>query len=453
MSKKTTIIRNAVMVNEGETFRGSLIVCGDTIERVLRHDGSNAEDSHLEAMHYDNDIDAHGAYLLPGVIDEHVHFRDPGLTHKADVGSESRAAAAGGVTAVMDMPNTNPQTTTTEAWEEKMQHYAEDCLVNYSCYFGATNDNHALLPSLDRHRVCGVKLFMGSSTGNMLVDKAESLRQIFSSTDMLIVTHCEDQSIISANISKYTAIDGDLPLSLHPLIRSEEACFRSSETAVGLAQQYGARLHIAHITTARELDLLQDTPLTAGKKITGEVCLAHLMFCDKDYGHLGTLIKCNPAVKTETDRQALRAAVCTDRLDTIATDHAPHLLSEKQGGAIKAASGMPMVQFSLPCMMQLAEEGVTTVENIVQKMCHNPALLYRIDRRGFLREGYKADLTLVRHSPWTLTEDMILSKCRWSPLTGQRFDWQIERTIVNGHTVYANGSIDDTMRGEELRFC
>ena len=452
MSRETTIIRNAVMVNEGETFKGSLIVCGDTIEKVLRQDSNNAEESHLDAVHYDHEIDACGAYLLPGVIDEHVHFRDPGLTHKADVSSESRAAAAGGVTSVMDMPNTKPQTTTIEAWEEKMQHYGEDCLVNYSCYFGATNDNHALLPSLNSRRVCGVKLFMGSSTGNMLVDKAESLRQIFSSTDMLIVTHCEDQSIISSNISKYPAVDGDLPLSMHPLIRSEEACLRSSETAVGLAQQYGSRLHIAHITTARELELLQDTPLTTEKKITGEVCIAHLMFCDKDYERLGTLIKCNPAVKTEADRRALRAAISTNRLDTIATDHAPHVLSEKQGGALKAASGMPMVQFSLPCMMQLAAEGSISVADIVQKMCHNPALLYRIDKRGFLREGYKADLTLVRHSPWTLTEDMIESKCKWSPLTGQKFDWQVERTIVNGHTVYANGSIDDSRRGEELLF-
>lgn len=453
MSKRT-LIYNAMLVNEGTSFKGSLVIAGDTIEQVTHQADAANQSMAASSQQFDEVIDARGAYLLPGVIDEHVHFRDPGLTQKADVESESRAAAAGGVTSVMDMPNTKPQTTTPEAWDSKMQHFADTCRVNYSCYFGATNSNWTLLPALDSHRVCGIKLFMGSSTGNMLVDREDSLRRLFSSTDMLIVAHCEDQSVIAANLSKYTATNGDLPVSLHPLIRSAEACYRSSATAVGFARQYGSRLHIAHLTTARELSLLDDTPLTADKKITAEVCLAHLLFSDQDYATLGSLIKCNPAVKTAADRDALRLAMNGNRLDTVATDHAPHQLSEKQGGALRAASGMPMVQFSLVSMLQMADEGVTTIENIVKKMCHNPALLYHVEKRGFLRQGYKADLVLVRRGePWQLTEDKILSKCGWSPLTGRSFDWHVERTLVNGQTVYADGKIaDDDIRGEELRF-
>lgn len=442
-----TIIHHATLVNEGRTFVGSLVIEDDRIAEI--HEGEDKIDSQVP---FDEEIDARGMYLLPGVIDDHVHFRDPGLTHKADIASESRAAAAGGVTSYMDMPNTLPQTTTLEALEEKFASAAEHSRVNYSFFFGVTNDNVSLLSSLNRKRVCGVKLFMGSSTGNMLVDKDEALRQVFAGTEMLIMAHCEDQAVIQANTEAVRAKYGDdADVTLHPTVRDAEACYRSTSKAVALAKETGARLHIAHVSTARELQLFSPALLDADKRITAEACVAHLYFTDADYARLGTRIKCNPAIKTETDRQALRAAVADGRIDVIGTDHAPHLLSEKQGGCLKAVSGMPMVQFSLVTMLELADQGVHSLTDVAEKMCHAPAILFRLKERGFLRTGYKADLVLVKpHTPWQVSATNILSKCGWSPLEGHTFDWQVERTFVNGRQVYAHGEVNDAVRGEEL---
>ncbi|MCR4764988.1 MAG: dihydroorotase [Bacteroidaceae bacterium] len=440
------LINNVMIVNEGRQFNGAVIIEGECIVAVVEGQVFNETD-------FSNKIDGNGCYLLPGVIDEHVHVRDPGLTHKADISSESRAAAAGGVTSVMDMPNTNPQTTTLEAWQNKMDNFAQHSLVNFSCYFGATNTNYPLFSQLDKSQVPGIKLFMGSSTGNMLVDRKDSLRHIFHGTDLLIMAHCEDQNIISENTRRYKNADGDADISKHPLIRSEEACWLSSKLAVELAQEANARLHIAHISTARELDLLTDEPLQ-NKRITGEVCISHLMFNDIDYQTLGARVKCNPAVKTITDQTALQQALSSDFIDTVATDHAPHLLSEKQGGALKAMSGMPTIQFSLNCMLELVDKGIISIETLVQKMCHNPAQLYHIQNRGFIRPGYQADLVLVRpHMPFTVNPSILQSKCGWSPLEGHVFDWQIERTFVNGQQVYALGNIvADSTKGQSLKF-
>ena len=443
---KRTLIHNVTVVNEGKQFTGAVIIEGDCITAVVEGQVFNQED-------FETVINGEGCYLLPGVIDEHVHFRDPGLTHKADITSESRAAVAGGVTSVMDMPNTHPQTTTIEAWETKMDNFAQHSLANYSCYFGATNSNYDLFDKLDKHRVPGIKLFMGSSTGNMLVDRRESLRHIFGGTDMLIMAHCEDQHIISENTAKYRGENGDAPIELHPVIRSEEACWLSSKLAVELANEAGARLHIAHISTARELALLSNEPLEE-KRITGEVCISHLMFNDADYPSLGAKVKCNPAVKTKADQQALQEALQSNLIDTVATDHAPHLLSEKQGGALKAMSGMPTIQFSLNCMLELVDKGLISIEALVQKMCHNPALLYHIEQRGFIRPGYQADLVLARpNSPFTVTNELLQSKCGWSPLEGHQFNWQVERTLVNGRSVFANGKVmEEEIKGKELKF-
>lgn len=446
---KRTLIHNATIINEGTRKQGSLVLANGNIAEILT-------DGRPLSAPCDETIDATGCFLLPGVIDDHVHFRDPGLTHKADIFSESRAAAAGGVTSIMDMPNTNPPTVTLDALEQKQQLLAEKCIVNHSCYFGATNDNYDLFPQLDKTRVCGIKLFMGSSTGNMLVDRMDSLRHIFGGTDMLIAAHCEDQDIIRRNTEKYKAEYGEgeqIPVSKHPNIRSTQACYASSKLAVQLATEAGARLHVLHISTAKELPLFSDTPLDEHKKITAEACVAHLLFEQKDYKTLAACIKCNPAIKRKADRDALRQAITTPRIDVIATDHAPHLLTEKAGGALRAASGMPMVQFSLVSMLQLMEEGVLSLETIVEKMCHNPARLFRIEDRGFIREGYRADLVLVRPERWQLTRESILSKCGWSPLEGRTFDWRVMKTVINGHQVYdhTNG-VDDAYRGEALRF-
>lgn len=446
---KRTLIHNATIINEGTRKQGSLVLANGNIAEILT-------DGRPLSAPCDETIDATGCFLLPGVIDDHVHFRDPGLTHKADIFSESRAAAAGGVTSIMDMPNTNPPTVTLDALEQKQQLLAEKCIVNHSCYFGATNDNYDLFPQLDKTRVCGIKLFMGSSTGNMLVDRMDSLRRIFGGTDMLIAAHCEDQDIIRRNTEKYKAEYGEgeqIPVSKHPNIRSTQACYASSKLAVQLATEAGARLHVLHISTAKELPLFSDTPLDEHKKITAEACVAHLLFEQKDYKTLAACIKCNPAIKRKADRDALRQAIATPRIDVIATDHAPHLLTEKAGGALRAASGMPMVQFSLVSMLQLMEEDVLSLETIVEKMCHNPARLFRIEDRGFIREGYCADLVLVRPERWQLTRESILSKCGWSPLEGRTFDWRVMKTFINGHQIYdhTNG-VDDAYRGEALRF-
>lgn len=444
---RRTLIQNAVIVNEGRKVTGSVVIEGEKIAEILV--GEEQASAPCDEV-----IDASGCYLLPGAIDEHVHFRDPGLTHKADITTESRAAAAGGVTSIMDMPNTNPQTTTLEALEEKFALLAEKSSVNYSCYFGATNNNYTQFSQLDKRRVCGVKLFMGSSTGNMLVDRMASLRNIFGGTDLLIAAHCEDQGIIKENTDRYKKEFGgdDVPLAYHPLIRSAEACYRSSELAVQLAREANARLHIMHISTARELDLFSDTPLKE-KRITAEACVSHLLFTEEDYQTLGARIKCNPAIKTADDRKALQEAVSSGLIDAIATDHAPHLLSEKEGGALKAMSGMPMIQFSLVSMLELADKGAFTIEKVVEKMAHAPAQMYDIQNRGYIRKGYQADLVLVRpDSEWTVTTDCILSKCGWSPLEGHTFKWKVEKTFVNGHLLFNNGQIDENYRGQELVF-
>ena len=443
---KRTWIKNAQIVNEGKTFNGSVIIEDEIIVEVLQENETPSNEC-------DETIDASGCYLIPGVIDDHVHFRDPGLTHKADILTESMAAAAGGVTSYMDMPNTNPQTTTLEALEDKFKDAATKSIVNYSFYFGATNENAGLLAQLDKNRVCGVKLFMGSSTGNMLVDQQDTLKNIFANAGMLIATHCEDQQIISANTALYKEKYGEDPdVKYHPEIRNEEACYQSSALAVQLAKETGARLHIMHISTAKELELLANKAIEE-KNITAEACVSHLFFCDEDYETFGTRIKCNPAIKSKADRDALRQALTGNLIDVIGTDHAPHLLSEKQGGALKAVSGMPTLQFSLNSVMELVHEGLISMEQLVQKMCHAPATLYQIEKRGFIRTGYKADLAIVNPNiEWMVNKECILSKCGWSPMEGQTFHAKVEKTFVNGQMVYDGKQVDALHRGQELRF-
>ena len=443
---KRTWIKNAQIVNEGKTFNGSVIIEDEIIVEVLQENETPSNEC-------DETIDASGCYLIPGVIDDHVHFRDPGLTHKADILTESMAAVAGGVTSYMDMPNTNPQTTTLEAIEDKFKDAATKSIVNYSFYFGATNENAGLLAQLDKNRVCGVKLFMGSSTGNMLVDQQDTLKHIFANAGMLIATHCEDQQIISANTALYKEKYGEDPdVKYHPEIRNEEACYQSSALAVQLAKETGARLHIMHISTAKELELLANKAIEE-KNITAEACVSHLFFCDEDYETFGTRIKCNPAIKSKADRDALRQALTGNLIDVIGTDHAPHLLSEKQGGALKAVSGMPTLQFSLNSVMELVHEGLISMEQLVQKMCHAPATLYQIEKRGFIRTGYKADLAIVNpNTEWTVNKECILSKCGWSPMEGQTFHAKVEKTFVNGQMVYDGKQVDALHRGQELRF-
>lgn len=443
---KRTWIKNARIVNEGKIFHGSVVIEGEVIAEVLTEETEPAQPCQ-------EIIDAKGSYLIPGVIDDHVHFRDPGLTHKADIHTESIAAAAGGVTCFMDMPNTTPQTTSIEALNAKFADAATKSVVNYSFYFGATNNNADLLPKLDKKRVCGVKLFMGASTGNMLVDRMEVLRKIFANAGMLIATHCEEQSIISANTTAFKEKYGEDPaIQYHPQIRSKEACMYSSSLAIRLAKETNARLHILHISTAEELHLFEDKPLSE-KQITAEACISHLYFYDKDYETLGTRIKCNPSIKSLEDRDALRKALSTNYIDVIGTDHAPHLLKEKVGGALKAVSGMPMIQFSLIAIMELVREGVLSMEQLVQKMCHAPAELYNIERRGYIRPSYQADLVLVNpNNEWTVTANCVLSKCGWSPMEGQRFHAQVEKTFVNGFPVFSNNKVDESYRGQELKF-
>lgn len=445
---KRTLIHNATIVNEGHSVQGSIVIENGKIAEVLTYG------KELSAP-CDETIDATGCCLLPGIIDDHVHFRDPGLTHKADIFTESRAAAAGGVTSIMDMPNTQPLTTTLDALEQKFDLLNEKCIVNHSCYFGATNNNYTEFSKLDKHRVCGIKLFMGSSTGNMLVDKSNSLLNIFNGTDMLIATHCESQEIIKKNTEYYKEMfrnAPEIPISKHPNIRSVAACYSSSQLAIRMASLAGARLHVLHVSTAKELQLFSDAPLE-DKHITAEACIAHLLYRQQDYKELGTRIKCNPSIKKQADCDALRNAVNTGVIDVIATDHAPHLLSEKEGGALKAMSGMPMIQFSLVSMLELAEKGIFSIETIVEKMCHAPAQIYGICNRGYIREGYQADLVLVSHGErWEVNTENILSKCGWSPLEGNSFRWKVEKTFANGHLIYSDGQVDDTYRGEELRF-
>ena len=442
------IIRNATIVNEGRTFVGSVLISGEHIKAV--YEGPE----YVELPEPAIEIDATGLLLLPGIIDDQVHFRDPGLTHKGDIYTESRAAVAGGVTSYMDMPNTRPQATSLDILEEKYTLASTKSLANYSFLLGVTNDNTEELKKADPRKIAGVKMFMGSSTGNMLVDNRETLNRVFSEVPLLIVTHCEDEQTIQQNIRYYKDLLGeDIPIGYHPLIRSAEACYKSSAYAVELATKYNARLHVFHLSTAKEMDLFSsDKPLNE-KRITAEVCVHYLWFSDKDYTRYGNRIKWNPAIKTETDRLALIEAVNSNKIDIIATDHAPHLLSEKEGSCLKAASGGPLVQHSLVAMMQLVKQGIFTMEKVVDKMCHAPAELYRIDKRGYIRSGYFADMVLVDpHRPWTVNVDNILYKCGWSPFEGTTFDASVLQTWVNGTLVYDNGEFDETVRGKRLLF-
>lgn len=439
------LIKNATLVSDGHCERGALLIEDEHIERII------PEGESLKGVLTDAVVDAEGGYLLPGVIDEHVHFRDPGLTHKADFESESRAAAAGGVTTIFDMPNVVPQTTTLNALREKFELAAAKSRVNYSFFFGVTRDNIEDIRRLNRREVAGLKVFMGSSTGNMLVDDEETLERLFSTARLPIMAHCEETEIINRNMAACQKAHGDDPdVHFHSEIRSREVCLASTRRAIDLARRYEARLHVAHVSTADELSLFSlDDP-----SVTAEVCLPHLLFCDEDYARLGTRIKCNPAVKTAADREALRRALTDGTITTVATDHAPHTLAEKVGGAARAASGMPMVQFSLVAMLDLVDKGVLTIERLVELMCHAPARLFGVESRGYLREGYKADLVLLRHdSPWTLTPNRILSRCNWSPLEGRTFRWRVAKTYCNGYLIYNRGHItDDTFRGQPVTF-
>lgn len=440
------LIENGCIVNEGRSFRGSVAIDNDRIADII-------ENTEQPRGNFDLVVDATGALVIPGVIDSHVHFREPGMTEKADIETESRAAAYGGVTTFFEMPNTNPQTATLAALDEKYRLASQKSHVNYAFFFGATNDNYTLFDQLDRHRIPGIKLFMGSSTGNMLVDRYSALLKIFETAarmNLILMAHCEDTEIIKQNMAQMQKAYGeDPPVFLHPFIRSEEACFESSALAAQLARTFHTHLHIAHLSTARELDLI-------GGDVTGEACIAHLLFDQDDYGarsEMGALIKCNPAVKRREDRDALRAALNDGRITTIATDHAPHLLSQKQGGCAKAASGMPMVQFSLPVMLGLADEGVLPIERVVELMCHQPARLFHVRERGFLRPGYKADIAVVRRvEPWTVTPDIIQSRCGWSPLEGRSLGWRVEKTFCNGHLLLDGNHFDSAYRGEETFF-
>ena len=432
-------IKDVVIVNEGEAFLGSVRVEDGVISKITKSSQALGKKDAKDKL-----------FLLPGIIDDHVHMRDPGLTHKADMDTETRAAAAGGVTTVLDMPNVSPQTTTLSLLEERYKIAARKCHVNYGFFLGATNDNLQEIRNVDVHRVPGVKLFMGSSTGNMLVDKEEALRNIFRHCPTLLMTHCEDTNRINQRMAEAKALYGEDPdIIHHPEIRDAEACYQSTELAVRLAKETGAHLHVAHLTTAKELDLF--TP--NDKQITAEACVAHLFFSNQDYPTLGTRIKCNPAIKSIADRQALRQALSDGRITVIGTDHAPHLLSEKEGGCCKAMSGMPMVQFSLPAMLSLVDEGVLTIQRMVELMSHNPARLFGIEKRGFIREGYHADLVLLRpDTPWQVTKEIILSRCAWSPLEGRTFRWHVESTYVNGQQVWNGTQVNPSVFGQPARF-
>lgn len=439
-----TLITGGIIVNEGRQFVGSVVIDGQQIDTLIEGE------ARPEGM-FDKVVDASGCFVLPGIIDDHVHFREPGLTQKADIASESRAAAAGGVTSYFDMPNTVPQTTTLEALDEKFRLASAKSRVNYSFFFGATNDNYPLFSQLDPTRVPGIKLFMGSSTGNMLVDRDEALEQIFRSAAPLpIMAHCEDTAIINQNMAEFKQQYGDDPdVCFHPLIRSEQACLASTRKAIHLAVLTEARLHVAHVTTAAELEMFP--PHTSW--ITAEATVGHLYFSLVDYRRLGARIKVNPAVKNFHDCYALREGLSDGHVACIGTDHAPHLLEQKQGGCARAASGMPMIQFSLVTMLELVDEGVLTIERLVDLMCHNPAQLFGVCDRGYLRPGYQADLVVVRpQCPWTVTPDVIESKCGWSPMEGHEYQWQVQQTFCNGHLIYNKGVTDESYVGQEIKF-
>lgn len=439
---RSTALRNAKIVNEGQILEGDILIVGDQIERIGRFDRSA-----------DVEIDVKGDFVLPGIIDDQVHFREPGMTHKADIASESRAALAGGVTSFMEMPNTHPPALTQEKLEEKYQRAAESSYTNYSFFMGVSNDNYDEVMRTDAASVCGVKIFMGSSTGNMLVDDDSQLDRIFGNTPLLIATHCEDETTIKQNSAFFHRIYGDdIPFELHPDIRSRQACFLSSELAISLAKKHGSRLHILHISTADEIHLFEhDKPLRE-KRITSEVCVHHLTFDSLEYGQLGGKIKCNPAIKRPHDKEALWVGLLNDQLDIIATDHAPHTLEEKDNPYMKCPSGLPLIQHSLVQMLRHVEDKRLSLPRLVDKMAHAPAECFRIPDRGYIREGYKADLVQISKQAWKVEKSNVLYKCGWSPLEGRTFPYMVRRTLINGHLGYDEGRFSPDLRGQRLKF-
>jgi dihydroorotase len=446
MQLKTTLIKNAHIVNEGVILKGDLLIEGEFIKEIGSSISAKSADVHV--------IDAEGKYILPGVIDDQVHFREPGLTQKATIETESRAAIAGGITSFIEMPNTNPQTTTIEKLEEKFEIASRTSCANYSFMFGGTNDNLDEILKVNPHQVAGLKLFLGSSTGNMLVDNPKVLEEIFSKTNLLISVHCEDEGTIKKNLEAHIEKFGDdIPIKYHPIIRSEEACYLSSSKAIELAKKTGARLHVFHLSTGKETSLFDNKIPLKDKKITAEVCVHHLWFSDEDYDEKGTLIKWNPAVKTAVDREKLWEALLDDRIDVIATDHAPHTIKEKDNVYTKAPSGGPLVQHALPALLEMYHREKISIEKVVEKMCHNPAILFQIERRGYIKPGYFADLVMVDlNNPWTVKKDNILYKCGWSPFEGTTFKSRITHTFVNGSLVYHNSKFYNLNAAKRLTF-
>jgi dihydroorotase len=439
-----TLIKNAQLVNEGRIYKADVLIENKTIKQI---------DAKIN-IEVDQIIDAEGLHLIPGVIDDQVHFREPGLTHKANIYTESKAAVAGGITSFMEMPNTSPQALTQELLEEKYKIAAETSIANYSFFMGASNDNLEEVLKTDPKTVGAIKIFMGSSTGNMLVDNKSVLEEIFSKSPILIAVHCEDEQTIQENtIAAKKEFGEEVPISEHPNIRSAEACYKSSSMAVELAKKHNTRLHVFHLSTEKEIELFDNTLPLAEKRITTEVCIHHLWFDESKYAEKGTLIKWNPAVKKASDKKALFQALLDDKLDVIATDHAPHTLEEKSNTYFNAPSGGPLVQHALPAMLAFVKQEEISLEKVVEKMCHNPAICFQVENRGFIREGYFADLVLVDlDKPWEVNKDNILYKCGWSPFEGETFNAQITHTFVNGHIAYEYGSFDETSRGMRLTF-
>jgi dihydroorotase len=438
------LIKSATIINEGKRTVADLLIKNGFIEKI---------DSHIDVI-ADREINAEGLYLLPGCIDDQVHFREPGLTYKGDIASESRAAVAGGITSFMEMPNTVPNTLTQELLENKYQLAAEKSVANYSFYMGVSNDNLEEVLKTNQQNVCGVKVFMGSSTGNMLVDNPKSLERLFSESPMLIVAHCEDEATIKSNLNHYKQLVGNnIPVRLHPKIRSVEACYLSSSMAVHLAKKHGTRLHVLHISTEKEIHLFKSELLLADKKITAEACVHHLWFSDEDYATKGNLIKWNPAIKKASDRDAILQAVIDGHIDVIATDHAPHTSEEKEKPYLEAPSGGPLVQHALPAMLELVHQQKLTVEQVVEKMAHHPAICFQVEKRGFIREGYWADMVLVDlNNPWEVSKENLMYKCRWSPFEGQTFQSKITHTFVSGNLIWADGEIQTNQSGKRLVF-
>lgn len=444
------LIKNAQIINENRVFKGHVFIKNGFIESIFEQE-QIPTDINLELVDI---IDANGLYLIPGVIDDQVHFREPGLTHKGNIESESKAAVAGGITSFMEMPNTIPNALSQSILQDKYDIASRTSWANYSFYMGVSNDNLKEVLNTDPKTVCGLKIFMGSSTGNMLVDNEKTLENIFSKTNLLIATHCEDENTIQKNLEQAKVQYGsNIPVSQHPLIRSEEACYLSSQKAITLAKKYNTRLHILHISTARELELFESNIPLSQKRITSEACIHHLWFCDEDYQSKGNFIKWNPAIKTKRDRDAILRAVINNTIDVIATDHAPHTLEEKQKNYTEVPSGGPLVQHALPTMLELYKQGKITLEKIVEKMCHNPAICFHIEKRGYIRPGYYADLVLIDlNQNTTVTKDNILYHCGWSPFEGETFRAKITYTIINGKVVYHNGQFKERHAGMRLQF-